>query len=64
MILSGCKEKTGSGTSVINSLKEDSIMKKFDKLTVREIAATGVWFVALYGVCSVINYMGYVPAIL
>ena len=39
-------------------------MKKFDKLTVREIAATGVWFVALYGVCSVINYMGYVPAIL
>ena len=38
-------------------------MKKSERLTMREITAIGVWFVALYGVCSVINYMGYVPTL-
>lgn len=63
MILSVYKEKTGSGTSLKNTLKEDSIMKKFDIQVIREIVAVGVWFVVLYGICSIINYMGYVPAL-
>lgn len=38
-------------------------MKKFDIQVIREIVAVGVWFVVLYGICSIINYMGYVPAL-